>query len=355
MNTLRSLPEELTLQVGHSCPRPDLKSMLLASHYYYQRLIPILYKNVHLGNLENLNRFHHTICTLRASFGVYPEAIHIKLRFSQINRHSIAPLIHEILASTPRLLDLSLRFPASIIPEVLHGSPHQFLLKSLTIRPTSDETFMNFLRHQPQIEILHLIDPIPRDYHFDMRELEPTMLPNLQVVSGWSPSLLYLVPGRPISTIHDKSACLPSSLPEFGALLAQSSASLTSLNIALLQSLFPLHDGVDVLLFNIRHLLSTLKHLTLNFLAPRTREYQTVSISKWLEDVEQARQEFRHTRQKLSDFTLNTFHLRCDVLQATLTPDFHQTVPELSQFHLWKSACPSLEYISILGVEMYDS
>lgn len=294
MCSRHSLPVELISHIGLYCCRADLKSLVLASRSYHRNLAPILYANVLLDSLESILAFHCTICTRRTSFGAYPKVIHVNLPSLDNDPDLLAPLIHEVLVSAPKLLELSLSLPSNIIARILSGSPYQFLLVRLSIPAARDEAFMSFLRHQPQIKTLHLQNHIarrPNRYRLMARflpealvipELDPTTLPNLQMISTHQRNLPHLIPGRPIANIQVISPLSSASLREFGVLLVKSSASLTHLNISMEMNDFCVCEEDDISLLNIEHGLTSLTDLTICLLVRLNGRRKPNSVLKWL-------------------------------------------------------------------------
>lgn len=288
MKSLQSLPDELILHIGRYCHQSNLKSLVLVNQYYYQNLVPILYKTAFLHSVENLEAFHQTICVMRTSLGVHTKVISVILPRLDNDPDRLAPLIRKILVSTPRLLDLTLRVPTEVTARLLDDFSYLFLLRRLCTSPVPGEAFMSFLGHQPQIKNLDPRVPITSAIEgvfpeYNIRKVEPTILPSLQSVSGWTPSLMRLIPGRPVSTVCATSPMFHTDLPDFRTLLSTSSTPLTSLNITLFQTHFSLRDGVDYLLSNLGHYSSSLKHLTFRFLITMRGTRGPASIAAWLE------------------------------------------------------------------------
>lgn len=288
IKSIYSLPDELVLYIGHCSRRSDLMSLVLVNHHYYQNLAPVLYKTAFLDSFETIEAFHQTICIMRTSLGVHTEVIYVNLPSLDNDPNRLAPLIRKILVSTPRLLDLALRIPTEVTARLLDEFSYPFLLRRLCTSPVSGEAFMSFLRHQPQIKNLALRAPIPieiKDIPLECNicKVESTILPSLQAVSGWGPSLSCLIPGRPVSTVQCYLIPFDTSLPDFGTLLAKSTAPLTCLNIGLFQFRFSLRDGVDGLLSNLRHCSNSLKDLSFRFSIPKRGPRGPASIREWLE------------------------------------------------------------------------
>lgn len=273
MQSIQLLPAELICHIGRSCSQSDLRSLALVNRNFYQNLISILYKGVHLNTRTKIKAFHYTVSSGRTPFRVHLETIYITLPHID-NPDLIARLIREILASTPQLIDLTLRISSDMIAVIFYSLQCQFLLRRLSVRPIPHMFFRNFLERQTHIIDLCLQNGTPRKDgdrsipSTTLRYLDPSALPNLQVVTAKRRNVLSLVSGRPVTSIHVTSIVSPGDLPPFGASLVDLPVQLRFLRISISLREFSINDATEMVISNVGHCLGSLELFKLGFYLP---------------------------------------------------------------------------------------
>ncbi|CAE7180353.1 unnamed protein product [Rhizoctonia solani] len=351
---MKNLPAELV----HLIIRHDRSTSLplgLANKQYYYIVMPVLYERVTLKGGRAINAFYNTLVMGNPMLREYPRSLHLE-------RVSLTPFddagsqrqaVKQLLMHVPNITDLNLALDRSTIQYLLEDPQYPFRLLKLEIFPRKNASFVEFLKTQPDIQQLTLnFDPYlehyyPTDWSEVTSPLAPDILPKLKSVQSDMAGLGFLVPSRPITSISISDF---QEYTGFHKILAKSSAPLEYLKERIHLKSFSWGTTIaSQCLPSLKFCHTSLIEYSLRIFP---KSYVSNSVLFFLEDDRS--NSLAKIRGALSAFPgLKKFTLsfRSDQFND-LTPQFCESVPELSRFQVWKECCPKLEEVIIFGIRL---
>lgn len=203
-----------------------LASLCLLDNQAFGLVLPLLYKTIHLSNVQSISGFCDVVIRSKRNLGVYTTSI----RFSPENPldgSQLDPVIEPIqymLLKTPNLTDLVIDIATSRLGDLyqhLQLSPLPFSLHDLACHFAPN--LITFLSVQPSIHTLTLYPPHNMLRNPGALQLPASVLPNLKSITGPTHVAAALLTGRPISHV-DTTVIFKYAHREFCEYLKQSTA-----------------------------------------------------------------------------------------------------------------------------------
>ncbi|EUC62867.1 hypothetical protein RSOL_460560 [Rhizoctonia solani AG-3 Rhs1AP] len=287
----------------------------------------------------------------------YPTSLHI-IHWPFVRDSDPAylrPAIKQILMNVPNLDHLRLATRESMTRYLIEDPRYPFRLRQLEMTPTRETIFVEFLRSQPEIEDVSFwtqdkLEGSSR-WRADTTSLQPDILPKLRSIKSDETDISFLVPDHPVANltlfevlrsvqVHKE---IGKSLVPLKRLTEHIELREQPWDSEIVSKCFPSLD------FCWGSLSSYSLQLT-----PRSPELDDHSALSFLKQRGTRWHGLEVLRKKLSAFTaLRKFNLSFYYHKYhDLTPEFCQTVPELSRFDVWEESCPSLEEVTLFGVTL---
>ncbi|CAE6512938.1 unnamed protein product [Rhizoctonia solani] len=355
-HTMANLPPELVPSIigNHSTSL----ALALVNKYYNDIVTQILYKDVALFGVGTLKKFSVTMAAGRPFLRKYPVSLRINSwPYSWGGIVYLLPDIKQTLMHVPNLQYLNI-FSAGDdpIPRYLVEEPqYPFRLRQILITPFRDSVFVKFLETQPEIEeiIFGVIDgdgtSRGQTWRADITPLQPKILPKLRSIQSHQSDISFMVPHHPVSEITLFETHRDTEIHKE---IAKSSVPLKRLAECVEISEQPWESGLVLRwLPSLEFCWRSLSEYSLEIDPFPQRDFPC-SICSFLKEREAPSYGLDALRNSLSAFSVLkkfNFNFRNDSLYD-LTPEFCQTVPELSRFDVWQESCPSLVEVSLFKI-----
>ncbi|KAG8708511.1 hypothetical protein FRC11_006417 [Ceratobasidium sp. 423] len=343
----------------------DMARLALLNKHYNRISTPILYEVVVLVNPRSSLAFSRTLVTGRPVLREHVKSLEILHAPPNTpdNLPSLKLAIKELLMHAPKVTDLTLIIGRGLYQYLFEQPSFPFVLRRFCVEsiPELESWLIRFLETQTQIESLRVVGTgmydLKRYPTGAISPLESHLLPNLKEIEAMPTTIANLVPNRPVSRVYvDNSLCIWDGFGRAHSAFQRSSALLTHLSATLAPELGTDSWETEILCFfeeiewskeSMVELVLKLVHWKLSF------DYE--SLLALLKSSANPSHGFEKLRNQLSEFcSLKKFRLECDWFfrDEILPIEFCNTVPELSQFGLWKESCPLLEEVTIFGVSL---
>ncbi|KAJ1300052.1 hypothetical protein OPQ81_011172 [Rhizoctonia solani] len=355
---MKDLPTELVYMMVSD--HLAAAALTLVNRYYNHIVTPILYGEITLEGCIALKAFGGTLATGRPILRQYPRSLYL-FHYPE-NAHNdtecLKQTIRQILMHVPNLVDLHLTLNPLVVRYLLKEPKYPFMLGKLRMVPTKDSLFIEFLKTQPHIEHLHLMSGSGDDdlyfkpgWHGVSTTLEPQILPNLKSIKSDKASVSFLTPHHPVTSI---SLFQSHKDLDFHKDLAKSSAPLERLSECIQLWEVPWETGiVSRCLPSLEFCQQSLREYSLDIVGTDYRLIQC-SVLLFLKNRDDPSYGLSSVKKGLSAFPeLEKFRLNFHIdWYNDLTPQFCETVPELSEFGVWKESCPKLQEVTLFGVTL---
>ncbi|KAJ1299798.1 hypothetical protein OPQ81_000697 [Rhizoctonia solani] len=340
------LPTDIILCIAEYCNLKELSVLSLLNKAVCDGIAPSLYHYVTLRNRKSIDNFCNAIINGRPGLRNYPRTVAFSPRITAIKALNIlAPHIRQALTFMTGLVDLTLALPSKIVKAIFRDPRFNFTLRRLSCPLIPQTKFNRFLLEQSVIQELVILGDVRGKINVGtlVRNPHENLLPNLESVSANCDTLSALIPGRPVKYINTGSAIL--NVPHFqtfGAILAQSSAPIHSLNVCISCAPFLLGAVVN-------HLLES---LTENQVFPRALCMTLVFSEKTPSNPRMVHPHIQECLQimKVGDLKgLELLEISAQDCPCPLAVDFHRIAKELALLACWKGLCPSLNRVTLFG------
>ncbi|KDN34689.1 hypothetical protein RSAG8_12238, partial [Rhizoctonia solani AG-8 WAC10335] len=372
------LPLDLIYSIVDYCSFDDLISLCLLDRYFHRALIHLLYQDIYLERTKSTGLFCRTMVEGRPELRAFPKSIALCTPMSHINEID-TPLANSIRAAlelTPNLVDLTLSVTSSNFTTIFKAANYPFMLRSLTAPLHASTGFADFLNSQEQLEELNvlpaarslLLQRIQSDFLNSQEQLEELNVlpaarslllqriqseafPELHTLSCNFQALAHLVPSRPL----DRVGCtklLTTEFEAFGELMTRSTTPITSIAVVLVRPRSSILGVVQAFLQSLEGISSSLEHLSITLSFPLDFVSKHNSIYARLKQRRSTFEGFSELRTAVANFNrIKSFSLEHERCVNDVPPEFCRSVAELSQFAVWKHSSPTLESLSVFGVD----
>ncbi|KDN33172.1 hypothetical protein RSAG8_13739, partial [Rhizoctonia solani AG-8 WAC10335] len=260
----------------------------------------------------------------------------------------------------PNIVDLHLKFDSLTMRYLLKELRYPFKLLRLSMNPYKDATFVKFLKTQPEIRHLTLTSNqfnfsynLTQEWSEVASPLEPDILPNLESIQCDTESISFLVPHRPITSV----SILGSQEDfHFHQVLVKSSAPLERLTERVRLEDSPWEAAiVSQCLPSLEFCQTSLTEYSLGIFPDPTSHPLVHNSALYFLEFER-QNGLAKIRNAITAFSeLRKLHLRFRSGQFNdLTSKYCNSVPELSQFRVWKKSCTKLEEVTIFGITLTE-
>ncbi|KAH7319527.1 hypothetical protein B0J17DRAFT_724060 [Rhizoctonia solani] len=344
------LPLDLIYAIVDYCSFDDLISLCLLDRYFHHALIHLLYKEVYLEHTKSTGLFCRTMVEGRPELRVFPKSIAMCTPMSH-TKEIDTPLANSIRAAlelTPNIVNLTLSVTSNNLTTIFKGSKYPFMLRSLTAPLHASTGFAGFLNNQEELEEFNVL---PAARGLLLQRINPNAFPRLRTLSCSFQALTHLVPSRPLNRVSC-TKLLMTEFEAFGELVTRSTAPITSIDVVLVRPRSSILGVVQAFLQNLESISSNLEHLSITLSFPLDFVSKHNSIYARLKQRRSTFEGFSELRTAVSKFSrLKSFSLEHERCVNDVPPEFCRSVAELSQFAVWKHSSPTLESLSVFGVD----
>lgn len=206
INMSHELPLDLISPIAE-CLLGDsltLVSLCLINKACFPLVLPFLFKEVRLTNLDSINGFCSVILHSERNLGKYATAVHFEPTNPSDERlHGLVDVVRDGLCEMPNLVNLTIRIDLVTIADIFRrlNSRRPFSLRRLSCSFCNEEILLPFLSTQSTIQYLTVFEPHPFWRPYFIRNPPPDILPNLKSICSNPFTLYTLLPGRPVSEV----------------------------------------------------------------------------------------------------------------------------------------------------------
>ncbi|CAE6440497.1 unnamed protein product [Rhizoctonia solani] len=344
------LPLELVYSIVDYCTFEDIVSLCLLDKYFHRALIHLLYKDIYLENIKSTGLFCRTMVEGRPELRAFPQSIAVCTPTSHMKEID-TPLANSIRAAlelTPNLVDLTLSVTSSNFTTIFKGANYPFVLRKLTAPLHASAGFADFLNNQEQLEELNVL---PAARGLLLQRVQPDAFPELHNLSCNFQALAHLVPSRPLNRIGC-TKLLTTEFEAFGEIMTRSTAPVTRIDVVLVRPRSSILGVVQAFLQSLEGISSSLEHLSITLSFPLDFISKHNSIYARLKQRRSTLEGFSELRTAVANFNqIKSFSLEHERCINDVPPEFCRSIAELSQFVVWKQSSPTLESLSVFGVD----
>ncbi|KAL5634321.1 hypothetical protein ACGC1H_002408 [Rhizoctonia solani] len=333
-------------------------ALTLVNKSYNGIVTPILYREVHLEQVQAIEAFSKTMMTGRPILCEYPMLLDLTYNWpgwvlSDLP-YFLVPEITQILMHVPNLTSLRLSVEQSMAEYLTEKPQFPFKLRRLAMMPINDASFINFLKTQPEIEeVSFWVDDEDSEYRWsvDPTPLQPNILPNLKWIQSDSNTISIIVPHRPVAYVHIIETLHDL---EVHREIAKSLVPLKHLTERIELWEYPWESGI------VSRCLPSLKfcwYSLTTYSLQISGNFPGSGLPKaelLLKERDTPSHGLEILRNSLSTFTtLKKFSLiYWDYSPQRFSPEFCRAIPELSRFDVWQESCPSLEEVTLFRITL---
>ncbi|CAE6455426.1 hypothetical protein ACGC1H_005771 [Rhizoctonia solani] len=343
------LPLDLIYSIVDYCSFDDFISLCLLDRYFHRALIHLLYKDIYLEHTKSTGLFCRTMVEGRSELRAFPKSIAICTPMSHMKEID-TPLAHSIRAAlelTPNLVDLTLSMTSSNFTTIFKGANYPFTLRRLTAPLHASAGFAGFLNSQEQLEEFNVL---PAARGLLLQRIHPDAFPELHTLSCNFQALAHLVPSRPLNRIGC-TKLLMTEFEAFGELMTRSTTPITSIDVVLVRPRSSILGVVQAFLQSLEGISCSLEHLSIILSFPLDFVSKHNSIYARLKQRRSTFEGFSELRTAVANFNrIKLFSLEHERCINDVPPEFCRSVAELSHFAVWKHSSPTLESLSVFGV-----
>ncbi|KAG8761789.1 hypothetical protein FRC12_009336 [Ceratobasidium sp. 428] len=351
---MQQMPIELLQRVAAFSRLSGLQSLVLLNSRFYQNLISMMYRVVHITSLKQTIKLCDTMMSGRSSLGLYPRSLGIEIKDPNlvVQKPEIQRRLRGLLLAIDNVIDLTL----DLRDYIIGGLFNQELIRAVRFKlrrfactsHAFEHGLAQFLRRQKKIETLVLLEDTIQKIWPTVNYIGiNTMLPLLSSITGGR-NLLGLVPKRSVSCIGIGEGSELSEIAQIASVISQASVPLIALSIKIsvfhemecdthvtkwLESLSHCHESLEKIEFCVY--LTNRRRL---FGPPPTEPFP-ISLNLKTFNIQV------RCFVALRSFTLKSAHHGMPQL-------FEYSGPDHEDFDSWRVLCPSLEFVSLFEREI---
>ncbi|KAF8607985.1 hypothetical protein BDV93DRAFT_519958 [Ceratobasidium sp. AG-I] len=345
----RYLPPDLVRSIAEHLHdnTHTLVSLCLIDKEAHSSVVPLLYKTIHLSNIQSIGQFCDAIVQSKRNLGIYPTSIHFTPEDpSDKHIYPIVDSIKNALYQTPNLTDLILKINTPNLADLhqhLQSHPPLFSLHRLACHFTGD--LEQFLSTQPSIHTLTIYVTAASKYSAPLSIFTSppaSVLPRLKSITADGFTVVSLLPGRPISHIDILALFHKITAPTLYKRLGESSApqGIESVFVSMLRG--TLQEVASDLITPLKEVCGT----SLGYLKVRILVNSTLFIQNqdgWVAGL---------LAVSLSGF-IRLRHFHVESPWGDCHPRYsHEAMGSVGMLAFWTKWCPSLRRVTFLGVDI---